>query len=497
MKPLGQGRRLVKNGLSGILGSGVGGLIQFATLFMIIRALPVEDFGHFSNLLSFGLIVQYIADFGLSSVLVKELSARPTEELALRGKAQGLVWLISGVLLVGSSVTIFCLYPTWVLRGQALLMTFMGVAFFQCAGYTAVVRAREDMEWNACGHVVHKLVLMGGVVLSIHLAGGVWGIAGAHALAGLVLLFFYVAVVCRRYGLVSATWDPSYWVHLFRRSLPLGSGLFVRQFAWQVDIFLLTALTTPYIVGLFSAPYRIFAACLLLAQVLAIPIFPMLSRLSAAGDRAGFERVYQRSIKFLLLFGVPAAALGWCFSSLIVNRMLGSAYAETTDVFRLLSLIFPLIFAGALFPFVFAALDRQLTFVLISLVGLALRVGVAAALVPTVGFIGACYGVLISETVVIGLWMEALRRQGLRVEVGRLIIGVIGGLVAMIGVMQLAGVGQSWLQSCGGIAAASGVLLAWLWWGRILDADERDGIRKIMQRVLRRGRKPEPGALQP
>jgi O-antigen/teichoic acid export membrane protein len=471
----GQGRRLVKNGLSGILASGFGGAIQFVTLLLIIRSLPVEQFGHFSGLLSFGLIVQYVADFGLSSVLVKEFAAKPTEELALRGKAQGLVWCLSLALLAGSALVIFFLYDTWILRGQALLMAMMGVTFFQCAGYTAIIRAREEMEWNAYGHVVHKVLLVCGVALSAFLLWGVWGVVIAHALSGLLLLAFYATVVARRYGLAKAAWDPAYWAGLLKRSIPLGSGLFVRQFSWQVDILLLTALTTPYVVGLFSAPYRIFAASLLFAQVLAIPLFPILSRLEAAGDTAGFAKVYQRSLKFLVLLGVPVAALGWSFADVVVSRMLGSAYAETSGVFRILSLVFPLLFAGSLFPFVFAALDRQVTFVVLSVAGLAARVGVALALLPLIGFMGACYGVLVGEVLVVALWVAALWRKGLRLELGRLLGGVLVGLPLMIAVLRLAGADQSWLRAGLGVIAATAALAAFFWWGRILSPDERAG----------------------
>jgi len=487
MKSHGQGKRLVKNGLSGIAASGLGGAIQFITLLLIIRTLRVEDFGRFSGLLSFGLIVQYLADFGLSSILVKEFSSRPEEESVLRGKAQGLVWCVSLALLVGSAAVIMVMYHSWVLRGQAMLMALMGVTFFQCAGYTAIIRAREEMEWNAYGHVFHKIALLACIGLSIMLAGGVWGVVTAHALSGLFLLGFYALVAGRRYGLPKIQWDPAYWATLFKRSIPLGSGLFVRQFSWQVDILVLTALTTPYVVGLFSAPYRIFAACLLIAQVLSIPIFPMLSRLSAAGDTAGFERVYQRGVKFLLFLGIPVAALGWSFAHWVVTHILGSAYAETVQVFRLLSLVFPLIFVGSLFPFVFAALDRQLTFVSLSVVGLVLRTGIALALIPLVGFIGACYGVLVSETVVIVLWIVALRRQGLRVEGVRLTVGVIGGIAAMIGVLHLGG-DESWWRAGLGVAGAGGVFAALLWWGRLLDAEEREGVKAIWRRFAQRRR---------
>jgi O-antigen/teichoic acid export membrane protein len=489
MKPnrQGPGRRLLKNGLSGILASGLGGAIQFVTLLMIIRFLPVEEFGRFSGLLSFGLVVQYIADFGLSSILVKEFAARPAEEQRLRGKAQGLVWCVTFALFLGSALVIFFLYDTWVTRSQALLMAVMGVAFFQCAGYTAIVRAREEMEWNAYGHIFHKVVLIGGVALAIALQGGIWGIVSAHAASGLLLLGFYAAVVARRYGLAPASWDPPYWATLFKRSIPLGSGLFVRQFSWQIDILILTALTSDYIVGLFSAPYRIFAACLLIAQVLSIPIFPMLSRLAAAGDMEGFGRIYRRSLKFLLLLGVPVAVLGWAFADLVVTRVLGSAYAETVQVFRLLSLAFPLIFAGSLFPFVFAALDRQLTFVALSVVGLALRAGTAFLLIPVIGFMGACYGVLLAETLVLALWIIALHRKGLHADVPRLLVGVGGGLAVTIGLLLLANPGSSIVHTALAVGAAGLVFIVLLLCGRVLDPAERDALRNLRTRLRRRG----------
>ena len=144
------------------------GSCKFATILLMIRILSVEEWGQFSLLLSIALVIQYISDFGLSSILVKEFSADLDKETALRGKAQGLILLMGGLLLLLTAPISFglktFLYPDLNVA-MAIAMASCGICLFLCAGYTAVIRAYEDMEWNAYGHILHKISLFLMVVL--------------------------------------------------------------------------------------------------------------------------------------------------------------------------------------------------------------------------------------------------------------------------------------------------------------------------------------------
>ncbi|MFT4901024.1 MAG: O-antigen/teichoic acid export membrane protein [Lentimonas sp.] len=415
LKAIDQGARILKNSLSGVFASVLGGALQFGTILLIIRTLSVEDWGAFSLLMSIALIIQYVSDFGLSNILVKEFSSDLPREIELRGKAQGLILSINFVLIVLLLLVLFILkyLLNWSINlPMAVVMSLTGIFFFQCAGFTAVIRAHEDMEWNAYGHIIHKIVLFLAILIVSATQAGIWGVILAHLMAVLTLYLFYRLTVHYKYSKAPVLFDFSYYKYLLRQSIPLGSGLAVRQISWQVDLFVLAALTSEYLVGLFSGPYRIFAAVLIIAQVLSIPVFPLMSRLAATKDYVNLSHIYTSTLKLLLFIGSCACAFGYTFAH-VVTAMLGEGYSDTTSSFQWLSFAFPALFAGSIFAFIFTAINRQSQFLIFSIIALCLRVGIAYSLVPHFGFIGSCIAILASEYIAILCWTIAIGRNGL------------------------------------------------------------------------------------
>ena len=87
-------------------------------------------------------------------------------------------------------------------------------------------------------------------------------------------------------------------------SIPVGGATMVRLLAQQVDVMILSWLTNLRTVGLFSGPYRISMALRFIPQTLAIPLYPMYSRLAVNPEaKQALHSAYERSVKFFVLAG--------------------------------------------------------------------------------------------------------------------------------------------------------------------------------------------------
>jgi O-antigen/teichoic acid export membrane protein len=425
-----QSQRIVKNAFFGIVAAVGGGAIQLAIILMIARAVSVTEFGKYSFVLAFAQFFGFVADAGLSRILVREV-ARERDDLAtLVGAATSLIWVMSGAIGLFMLGIIPFLHLPLDAKWAAAIMGLATLCQFHSAGKSAIMRAREDNELNHLGFVLHKVVFFILVYLSIRLRYGLLGFVTANLLSNLLLWSFYHVVVARFYLRFRLVMNPSLWKSLLLAALPMGGGVMLRQLAMQLDILILTWLTNFTKVGLFSGPYRISMSLRLIPQTLALPLYPMYSRVANQSVER-LEEVYQRSIKFFSLISFPIATVLTVWSDIVIRHSLGPRYEEAIPAMQLLGLGMIPFFASTLFPYLFAALDEQRRFLWSTCGCSLLRVFLIIILVPSCGFLAPCIGFLISEFVLVGIWIAQLAALGLKLSLGEVLWRPLLGSIVM------------------------------------------------------------------
>src|SRR5437899_11854711 len=250
-----QSQRIVKNAVFGIGASLIGGLVYLVTVLIIARMVSVVEFGEYSFVLAFAMFFQIVADAGLPRMLIREIAKDPEALVPLVGAGAALIWVVSlAVLLLVALIVPFLHFGTDV-KIAAVVMTMATMATFHSAGYSAVLRAFEDNELNNLGFVLHKVLLLGLIVVMIKLKMGLIGFVTAHLVSNVFLWNFYHIVVSRLYARIPLRIDVSVWKSLLAAGLPMGGGVMLRQLALQLDILILTWMTILTTLGVFCRPY--------------------------------------------------------------------------------------------------------------------------------------------------------------------------------------------------------------------------------------------------
>jgi O-antigen/teichoic acid export membrane protein len=291
-------------------------------------------------------------------------------------------------------------------------MGFAYLLLLHSVSYVAVLRATEEMEYNAIGFVLQRLLLVMFLLVALTMGWGLRGVVCCHFLANLFQWGFYHWIVTWRSARGRLLWDPPLWKVLILETLPLGGGMALRQFAWQLDIFLLTYFTNPVAVGLFSGPYRIVIGLTLLSSVLTVPLFPLFVRL-ADESRGELTRVYQRSVKWFCLVSFPimaacvAAPLAW------IHLFLGEKFYDSARVLQILGLAVVPIFISVLYPFLYSALHIQKWFLAAMAAAVVARVALGCWVIPRYGYLGECVAVAAVEIILFLTLAGHLSRLGL------------------------------------------------------------------------------------
>jgi O-antigen/teichoic acid export membrane protein len=173
------------------------------------------------------------------------------------------------ILLLLGSVLLLNLPPGT--KAQSFVMGLASLILLQAISYSAVLRAMEAMEFNAIGFTLHKGLFAAFVALSLACGWGLWGVVLSQLAASLIFWFFNWQIVSWRVVRASPTIDLALWKSMLAEAVPLGSGLVLRQFAWQADVLILVWLVDAIALGLFSGPFRILIGMTLLSAVLTVP----------------------------------------------------------------------------------------------------------------------------------------------------------------------------------------------------------------------------------
>src|SRR5204862_1619333 len=141
--------------------------------------------------------------------------SRDHEQLVpLVGAGASLIWVISGAMCLLVTIIVLFLHVGTDLKLSILGMSVATMATFHAAGYSAVLRAFEDNELNYLGYVLHKILLLGLILLAIRFHTGLVGFVSAHFVSNLLLWYFYHIVVSHLYARITLRIDVPLWKSL-------------------------------------------------------------------------------------------------------------------------------------------------------------------------------------------------------------------------------------------------------------------------------------------
>lgn len=415
-----QSKKIIQNSVIVTIGSTTGALMNFIIAILIARYLGARDFGHYSFIIAFTGIFQLFADSGIRNILIREISVNKNRLLEELGIARSITWIISLIALFLIVIVINLIHP----ENEVLYSTYLGgvgvIAFFHAATYGAVLRAFEELGLLMIGANIHKLVFGGLVYLMMGSRWGLMGICLSLLISNLFLWAYNYALVRIKYIRPRLIFDKKACYSMLVESIPLGIAEILRKATWQVDILILTWLTSALFVGYYSASYKIIQAINMFALTLAVPFYPAFSRLAKLSTEKLLAS-YSRSFKFLCIFSLPLAIGMTVLSDKIIGLSFGQEYLSASISLRILSWVVFFIFPTSFYIYLFTAMGKQRLYIVCTAACLGINVLLDILLIPYYNYIGASVATLISEFILFIVGLYLLQREGCRIPIVKLL----------------------------------------------------------------------------
>lgn len=360
--------------------------LGLATIFLLSRYLGVERFGKLNYIFAFFYFFLTLSDFGINTVLVREISRD-------RSRAES---FLGGMLSFKALLAAFSILTAWAVISRLGFerelrhgLLIYALALFPIALqlpsviYTVLLKIGRLSFLSLLNKGIGFILLLA----VIHLERGLAALSLALVL-GEVLFLLILLKDTRQWVRLQWRLDPVLWGRILRSSIPLGvTGLFVAVVN-GVDFILLERLTDLRQVGLFSAAHKVTNLLEALPLMVMGTLYPVMSRY-AKEDPGRLQSLYRKSALALGGAGVAIGITVTFLSPIIIRLLFGSRFAGAEKGLAILiwstASLYPAICGGNLL----ISLGMERINLWINASAAVLNLGMNLLLIPRFGFVGA------------------------------------------------------------------------------------------------------------
>ena len=385
------------------------GAIGLVVVGLLTRSLGPAGYGYYNLIFAYLYIFTSVADLGLYTVLVREVSkvdAGKEKLIAGRIFTLRLVFAVS-ILVLADLLVLFFPYPPLVKWGiviaslfslfSSLTQVLMGVFQKYLRLYLVSV---ADIIARAC-----QLVLLAVIIyLKAGLLSFVWAVVLSEAVHFLITLVFSRSLVK-----IKLSADLVYWKQILKTAFPIAVSLIFVLIYFKLDTVLLSLMKPAYDVGVYSVAYKILEVAIFLPAVYIGLVMPLLSR-HAFGNRAEFVKTFRSAFNTISIFALPLAAYLAVLSDKIVRLVGGGGFIASGPVLKILSVAILMIFFGNLGGNAIVALNLQKKGMWIYLAGAVFNVAANLILIPRYSYFAAAW-ITVATEILITFWMFRLIKK--------------------------------------------------------------------------------------
>ncbi len=381
---------------------------QFASSTIRARSLSVHDFGEFAYAAALVSLFAIIADFGMTLILVRELSRASASPRPLLQTATGLSLAMAAVAVAAVAVTLAALQASFLVTCISLLFSGQLVVSAFGAGPIAYNRARHDTAYEAIGRLGQAAILAGGGWMLMRHGASAVSFA-ALGLAGVVVsLLPVIGRAGVTLGLIMPRLDRRIAERLLGAAWPVGAGMIATGVYYYFDTLFMAALGQTRAVALYSASYVLLFGATIIVSVLQGAFMPILSK-AAVVDRHRFAEACRSFVGLSALGALALCVAGPLSAPYLLRGLYGPAFADAAPALRVLFVTGSVMFLSSAFGTSMLALGRQRQYLGVVAVGAAINVVLNFALIPPYSLNGAAAATLLAEASVCVLMAWRLR----------------------------------------------------------------------------------------
>jgi O-antigen/teichoic acid export membrane protein len=362
----------------------------------IARSLQPDDWAIFSAFLGLSMALSLVADFGIGTWLLRELSSllvvggREHRSIDVGRLVSSGVFVNAAIalpLVIGAVIWSVSSQPGAGVATALVSLLVYGVLTAAANALEAHFRARRMVRLVLGASVLEKGILIALVLATAAADAGLGAIGLAYVAAGLTRVGFDAFVLFGRHGVPLVRPTPRAGLALARKSFPLALNAASLNLVPRLDALVLIAMSTTS-AAWFAVGERVLGPAFLLPAAFGSALYPFMATHDA--KRAAPWKIAGA----LAAVGAALAVTGLVLAPFLIPLLFGETYREAVPVSQVMLLVVPIAYATSPLLVIAYSHGRErsllVPFVLLSLGGtVAIIVGqaVGGATLAAVGYV--------------------------------------------------------------------------------------------------------------
>ena len=311
------------------LGRGAEMLITLVSVTLIARNLGVEQYGLFSSIIAFTVLVSKFIDIGFGPIVFRETSKKDSTSNLLSTAFSLRIILLLALFLVYNTFSVL----TDLNQKEMLLsnILFLNIIFSsKYMNFRELLEVLFKVNLNMFSvmlfNTIDSIALLIFVFLMPYLGGGLEYLVIVYVISNIPGFLLLIIALRKKYNykfkfsLKHGTW-------LIRESIPLFGTVVLTTAFQQLDVLLLRSLDSEYSVGLYSAALRLTVPLGIIPQALITTIFPLIVRGRETGSASTMPAT-RLVYKILFLFSFSISFIITFKAEYIIKLIFGGEYSD-------------------------------------------------------------------------------------------------------------------------------------------------------------------------
>ena len=397
----GTARRIAKNTASLMVADAVSKGLLFLLIILIARNLGDITFGKYSFAFAFTSLFAVFADFGLSTLTIREVARNREYASKYLGNISLIKFLLSIITGIFIVISINLLdYPL-----DTILAVYFAGAYVIVNSFNqflrAFFRAFEKMEYEAVTRITERILLFIVVALMLYFGYGLVPIISVFFIVSLFNWFVTVVLVLKRFVKPSYDIDFKFCRGIIKEAIPFSLAIAFSAIYFRIDTVMLSLMQSDNVVGWYSAAYQIMEGGVMIPVSFVSAIFPYFSKMHTNNEK--HKKAFLKAFKYLFILGFVIASFITLYADFIISFLYGVEFLNSIVTLKILSWALLIIFLEYLFSQSLYAMNMQKINMYLMGICMVLNILLNLILIPIYSHNGAAIATLFTELVLLVL----------------------------------------------------------------------------------------------
>ncbi|MEA5543195.1 flippase [Limnoraphis robusta Tam1] len=384
--------------------------LTFAFYITIARVLGPEQYGIFAAAIALAAILSLFIQFGLPTLLTREVAAHPDEAT----QSTVLFLVLEGLTSIGVLIILLPLALLLGYKNEVLIVCYLAVISEVCRAAIMTLRgAIKGLGWFRTESVavgVERLAVVAIATVVLFQTKNLILVVATVAIVRFVNIIGLVYYLSRQIKIYSPV-SRQQLINTLKIAYPFALSGVLWILYYQVDVVMLKSLSTGEETGFYSASYRILEMFSALPRVVFYVIFTRFARYYTTEPDKLPEQIF-KAARLLLLVVIPAIVVAGLIQTHLINILYGDEFSQSVKSLSILLPSLAIKMFGNIADQFLQATGHEKKLPLILMAAASTNVLINALLIPHYASMGAALATFLSECILATLSLRILAQIG-------------------------------------------------------------------------------------